>query len=95
MNNEAADATEKEDEPWDTVKDRHTWVDEIGSNAGRFVIVLFVMAALGYCLITFVGKDKGVDPNVPVNILAGILGSLITYYFGISKHKSVDKSKGE
>ena len=94
MNNEAAGATEKEDEPWEPITDRRTWVDEIGSNAGRFVIVLFVMAALGYCLITFVGKDKGVDPNVPVNILAGILGSLITYYFGISKHKSVDKSKG-
>ena len=55
------------------LKDRHTIIDEIGNNLIKVIFSLLIAGAFVYCLANFVGKDKGVDPNVPFNILQGLL----------------------
>ena len=67
----------KDEELYEPIKDRHTWVDEVANNIIKVALCLFIMACFWHCLVNYVGKDKGVDPNVIVNVLATSLSSLL------------------
>ena len=75
-------------------KDRHTVIDEITDNIIKVMIVTFAFIGLGYCTVTFVGKDKGVDPNLAWGFFGGIVTTIIPAYFVISKLKK-EKTNGD
>lgn len=75
-------------------KDRHTIVDEIADNIIKVMIVAFAFIGLGYCTVTFVGKDSGVDPNLAWGYFGGVVTTIIPAYFVVSKLKK-EKTNGE
>ena len=95
MNNEAADATEKEDEPWEPIKDKHTLVDEIVAGCIKLGLTAYVCAVLWYCMCNFVGKDKGVDPNLVWGFVSGILITIVGVHFHQNMKNNPEKPKKE
>lgn len=68
-------------------KNKHTIVDEIADNIVKILLVVFILWGFGYCMMAYVGKDKGVDPNLVYGFFAGSLSTLIPSYFAINKTK--------
>lgn len=63
------------------VKDMHTWIDEITNNVAKILFILFAFAGTGYCIVMFVGKDKGVDPNLVYGFFTGMITTIMPAYF--------------
>ena len=71
---------------------KHTIIDEIADNIIKILLVVFILWGFGYCMIVYVGKDKGVDPNLVYGFFAGSLSTMIPAYFAIKKsNKELDK----
>ena len=66
-------------------KDKHTIVDEITDNIIKIMIVAFAFIGLGYCTVTFVGVNKGVDPNLAWGYFGGVVTTIIPAYFVVNK----------
>lgn len=62
-------------------KDKHTIIDEIGDNVIKVMIAAFVMWGIGYCMTYYVGKDKGVDPNLVWGMFGSAFLGMIGIYF--------------
>lgn len=73
-------------------KDKHTIIDEIAENIIKILLVVFILWGFGYCMMTYVGKDKGVDPNLVYGFFAGSLGTMIPVYFAINKYKKQEQA---
>ena len=74
-------------------KDRHTIVDEIADNIIKIMIVAFAFLGLGYCTVTFVGVNKGVDPNLAWGYFGGVVSAIIPAYFVVNRLKK-EKANG-
>lgn len=66
---------------------KYTIADEISDNIIKIMLVAFLLIGLGYCIMNFVGKDKGVDPNLVYGFFSGSIGTLIPTYFAIKNLK--------
>lgn len=75
-------------------KNKHTIIDEIADNIIKILLVVFILWGFAYCMMAYVGKDKGVDPNLVYGFFAGSLGTMIPAYFAINKIKK-DKLPNE
>lgn len=74
-------------------KDRHTIIDEIADNIIKIMIVAFAFIGLGYCTVTFVGVNKGVDPNLAWGYFGGVVTTIIPAYFVVNRLKK-EKANG-
>ena len=77
----------KEELEIEPLNNKHTVVDEIADNIIKILIVVFLIWGFAYCMLNYVGKDKGVDPNLVYGFFAGSIGTMIPAYFAINKIK--------
>lgn len=68
-----------------SVRDVHTWIDEVTNNIIKLLFVLFAFAGTGYCIVMFVGKEKSVDPNLAWGFFIGMLTTIMPAYFIMRK----------
>ena len=81
------DETKDESELVEPIKDMHTWIDEIANNVIKVYLIVFVTLGMAYCIVNYVGKDKGVDPNLVWGFFAGIISTVIPAYFAFRPKK--------
>lgn len=60
---------------------KHTVIDEITDAIIKLVLVGFVIYGVLYCMSNYVGKDKGVDPNLVWGFFSGIAVTVSSIYF--------------
>ncbi len=88
-----ADEVKSEEEMVEAVKDIHTWVDEVANNVIKVYLIVFVTVGMGYCMTNYVGKDKGVDPNLVYGFFAGIITTIFPAYFAFKSKKDKETPK--
>ena len=71
----------------DPVIDKHTVIDEIADNIIKILLVCFMIYGISYCMVNYVGKDKGVDPNLVWGFFSGVIVTVISLYFRMPSKK--------
>lgn len=88
-----ADEVKAEDEAVEPLRDIHTWIDEVANNVIKVYLIVFVTIGMAYCMVNYVGKDKGVDPNLVYGFFAGIITTIFPAYFAFKTKKDKEMPK--